>query len=45
MKIKTIFSKSDTSFYTYRRFGLLHIGVSFENEYKYLRYDFKKRRR
>lgn len=25
-----------------RRFGLLHIGVSFENEYKHLRYDFKK---
>lgn len=25
-----------------RRFGLLHIGVSFENEYKHHRYDFKK---
>ena len=25
-----------------RRFGLLHIGVSFENEYRHLRYDFKK---
>ena len=24
------------------RYGLLHIGVSFENDYKLLRYDFKK---
>jgi len=24
-----------------RRFGLLHVGVSFENDYKLLRYDFK----
>ena len=25
-----------------KRYGLLHIGVSFENEYKELRYDFKR---
>ena len=24
------------------RYGLLHIGISFENDYKLLRYDFKK---
>lgn len=24
------------------RYGLLHIGVSFENDYKHIRYDFKK---
>lgn len=24
------------------RYGLLHIGISFENDYKHLRYDFKK---
>jgi hypothetical protein len=25
-----------------KRYGLLHIGISFENNYKILRYDFKK---